>query len=210
VNNRKDTRNWTREEMNYMTYEWGIATVESIARYLGRTPVAVIVKSKRLGLGSPYRKTKFTSHRLSHLLGIDQHTITDYWVPKCGLKCRRMEMRYKKGKFLQIIDYDNLMEWLQKNQDKWDSRRFKRFALKIEPEWLRQKRILDSYEPKRKYQKWTRMEDLRLLDLFYKKRKTMKEISLIMERSYNSIDHRLSRIRPYKKARRKELINDLS
>ncbi len=210
MNNRKDTRNWTREEMNYMTYEWGIATVESIARYLGRTPVAVIVKSKRLGLGSPYRKTKFTSHRLSHLLGIDQHTITDYWVPKCGLKCRRMEMRYKKGKFLQIIDYDNLMEWLQKNQDKWDSRRFKRFALKIEPEWLRQKRILDSYEPKRKYQKWTRMEDLRLLDLFYKKRKTMKEISLIMERSYNSIDHRLSRIRPYKKARRKELINDLS
>lgn len=197
--NERSTKNWTREEMNYLTYQWGIASVKQVAKYLNRTPVAIMVKSKRMHLGSPYWKTKFTSHKLSHLLGIDQHTITDYWIPKCGLKCIRRLMRTRKKLFLYLIDYDDLMEWLEKNQDKWDSRRFKRFALKLEPEWLRQKRILDSYEPKRKMQKWTRLEDLQLLNLFYKKGKTIKEISRIMERSHAGVEHRLMRIRPYRK-----------
>ena len=67
----------------------------------------------------------------------------------------------------------------------------------LEPDWLRQKRILDSYEPKRKNQKWNELEDARLLALFYRERKTIKEIAEIMERSFNGIERRLSRIRPY-------------
>lgn len=192
-------KNWTIEEMNYLTYQWGITSVNQIAKYLNRTPVAIMVKSKRMHLGSPYkRNNRFSARQVSNLLGVDIHTVTDYWIPKCGLKCRRMMMRNKEIKFLHIIDYDNLMEWLGKNQDKWDSRRLKRFALKLEPEWLRQKRILDSYEPKRKNQKWTELEDKRLMDLFYRQGKTIKEITRIMERSFNSIERRLWRIRPYK------------
>ena len=196
----KGSKNWADEEIKYLQYEWGFISVNSIAKYLNRTPIAIVVKAKRLNLGSLYNiQTRFTAHKLSHLLGVDQHTITDYWIPKCGLKSKKRIMKFKKRMYL--IDYDNLMEWLEKNQDKWDSRRFKKNTLKLEPEWLREKRILDSYEPKRKNQKWNKLEDLRLLNLFYNERKKIKEISKIMERSYNGVERRLSRIKPYKKVK---------
>ncbi len=192
-------RTWTKEEENYLNFIWGESTIKNIAQKLNRTSIAVIIKAKRRNLGSLYnRQTRFTAHRLSHLLGVDQHTITDYWISKCGLKAKKRIMKFKKRMYL--INYDNLMEWLERNQNKWDSRKLKRFALILEPEWLRQKRILDGYEPKRKNQKWNRLEDLRLLALFYKERKKIKEISEIMERSYYSIERRLSRIRLYKKS----------
>ena len=188
-------KTWTKKDENYLYYDWGESTVKNLAQKLNRTPLAIILKAKRLNLGSPYWRTKFTAHKLSHLLGVDQHTITDYWISKYGLKAKKRIMKFKKRMYL--IDYDNLMEWLEKNQDKWDSRRFKKFALILEPDWLKEKRILDSYEPKRKNQKWNRLEDTRLLNLFYGERKTIKEISEIMERSYNGIEKRLSRVRPY-------------
>lgn len=198
VNNRLGSKNWTIEEIKYMQFSWGFVTVKSISKHLKRTPVAVALKAERLNLGSPYsRSTRFTAQKLAKLLGVDIHTITDYWIKKCGLKARRTVMKFKKAMYL--TDLDNLMDWLQRNQDKWDSRRVKRFALIIEPEWLRNKRILDSYEPRRKKQKWNKFEDLRLLDLFYKKRKKVKEIAEVMGRSYSAAEHRLSRVRPYKK-----------
>lgn len=199
----KGSKNWADEEVRYLQFSWGFVSVKQIAKYLKRTPIAIVVKAKRRKLSSPYKgQARFTARKVADLLGVDIHTVTDYWVGKCGLKSRKMIMRFKKRMFL--IDYDNLMDWLEKNQDKWDSRRFKRFTLMLEPEWLRGKRILDSYEPKRKNQKWNELEDLRLLNLFYNKRKKVKEISKIMERSYNGIERRLSRIRPYKKAKRLE------
>ena len=78
--------------------------------------------------------------------------------------------------------------------------------MKIEPGWIKQKRILDSYEPKRKNQKYSRLEDLKLMDLYYRQGKDYKEIAKIMERSHDSVEHRLSRIRPYKKVGKLQLI----
>lgn len=195
--NRLGSKNWTEEEIKHLRWEWGFSSVENIAKHLNRTQIAVVLKAKRLDLGSPYsRRTRYTARKVSDLLGVDIHTVTDYWVGKCGLKAKKPVMKFKRQMFL--IEYDNLMTWLQRNQDKWDSRKVKRLALIFEPEWLRRKRVLDSYEPKRKNYKWNKQEDLQLLKLFYEGRKSYKEIAEIMERSHDSVERRLSRIRAYK------------
>lgn len=189
-------KNWTNEEVNKLSYMWGYFSIDEIAKKLNRTPTAITVKYKRLKLGSPYkRKNRFTARQVSDFLGVDIHTVTDYWIAKCGLRVNKKPYRKKS---YHLIDYDDLMEWLEKNQGKWDSRKLKKFALYLEPKWLGNKRILDEYEPKRKNQKWTHREDLKLWFLFYKKYKTLNQIAQIMERTENGCERRLSRIRPYK------------
>ena len=204
MNNRKGSKNWAIEEMNYMYFNWGNFSIKQFARKFNRTEIAILIKSKRMRLGSPYKsRTRFSANQVADIMGVDIHAVTDYWIKKLGLKSYKKAYRNKQ---FHLINFDDLMSWLEKNQGKWDSRRFKRFALKIEPEWLRQKRILDSYEPKRKNQKYSRLEDLKLMDLYYRQGKDYKEIAKIMERSFDSVERRLSRIRPYKKVGKLQLI----
>lgn len=189
-------KNWTNEEVNRLSYMWGYLTIDEISKKLNRTVTAIIAKYKRLRLGSPYkRKNRFTANQVAGLLGVDNHTVTDYWIEKCGLKARKEALRTKK---FYLISYDDLMDWLEKNQDKWDSRKLKRFSLYLEPDWLRKKRFSDMIKPKRQRQKWTHSEDLKLLYLFYKKGRTLKQIAQLIERTICGCEHRLSRIRPYK------------
>ena len=42
---------WTKEEEEYLSEKWGTASLKSIAKKLGRSENAVIVRIQRLGLG---------------------------------------------------------------------------------------------------------------------------------------------------------------
>ncbi|MCL4417496.1 MAG: sigma-70 region 4 domain-containing protein [Actinobacteria bacterium] len=198
--NRLGSKNWTKKELEYLYDNWGYVTVKSIAKTVKRTPIAVVVKAKKVGLKGAYCSgTALSARKVSDMLKIDIHTVTDYWTAKCGLKYRKTVMRFKRK--MTLIEYDDLIKWLRKNPDKWDSRRVIKFGLGFEPDWLKEKRILDSYEPKRKKQKYTRLEDSKLSMLYFSEGKSYREIAEIMDRSCNSIEHRLARIRPYKRVK---------
>lgn len=203
------TRNWTKEEIQYLKENWGYSTVRTMATHLNRTRIALIVKSKRVGLKSCYKSGDYlTANGVAKLLKVDIHAVTDYWIKKCGLKCTKKVMRLKKK--MCLVEYEDLMKWLSRNQDKWDSRKIKKYGLGYEPEWLRQKRILDSYEPARKNKKWTKAEDS-LVMLFLEEGKKYEEIAERMNRSASAVEHRLLRIttkhlRKVVRAKRKQLV----
>jgi len=44
---------WTTTELTYLDESWSYKTIKTIAKKLNRTETAVILKAKRLGLGSP-------------------------------------------------------------------------------------------------------------------------------------------------------------
>lgn len=49
-------KKWTQAEENYLQEAWGKTSLKSIAKHLGRSENAVIVRIQRLGLGPGYRR----------------------------------------------------------------------------------------------------------------------------------------------------------
>lgn len=183
---------WTNEEIAYLEENWGKYRVAVIANKLNRTVKAVILKAKRLSLGpSKYHQGELTASQLAQALGVDIHTITDYWIPKCGLKAKRKITRSKQR--FCLIDINDFWIWAKDNQDKFDSRRFEPLTLGIEPEWMKLKRKRDLKLPARRLQKWTQEEDNKARYL-YKSGKNYAEIGKIIGRSRAAVQRRLSRI----------------
>lgn len=121
---------------------WGSQSYAYIAKRTGKTETAVRVKAKRLGLGAVKNASDYLCAReVSRLMGIDVHAVTNRWIEKRGLKCRKI--RSGRRTLWVLIRHDDLMRFLEEHQDIWDSRRVEPYALGMEPEWLHQKRLKD-------------------------------------------------------------------
>lgn len=186
-------RNWTENEVGYLQDHWGYMAVRSIAVKLNRSNFGIIMKAKRIGLKGAYQSgDRISAYQASCMLGVDSHTVTDYWILKCGLKAKKPIMRLKRK--IYLIDFETLLNWLKNNPDKWDSRRVKPLGLGMEYDWLKEKRILDSYQPKRRLQKWT-TEEISKLKFYCKQGKKIKEIAVLLDRSYNAVERKSYRLR---------------
>lgn len=184
-------KKWTQGERDCLRENWGEMSVRGIAKKLNRTETAVTIQAKRLGLGSPYMTTCLTANQAAKILGIDNHTITDYWIPRCGLRARTRAMR--KQKMWQIC-IGELTKWLKNNQDKWDSRKVELYALGQEPGWLKQKRRADMSLPAKRFQKWTKDEESMLTN-YYCMGKTQREIGRILGRTESGVQRKISRLK---------------
>lgn len=183
---------WTEEEINYLEGKWGEAPISAIAKKLGRTTEAIILKSKRLGLGSAYKAGEYlNATTIAGILKVDAHTVTDYWIGKCGLIARKKAL----NKFqVWMVKHNNLLKWLEENQVKWDSRKVEIYALGLEPQWLREKRKKDNTLPKKQFQKWTNSEDDLLINLYLAGVK-QTEIASTLSRSPDAVNRRISRLK---------------
>ncbi|MFA5383970.1 MAG: hypothetical protein WC364_04800 [Eubacteriales bacterium] len=185
--------NWTEEEINLLSNLWGSMMLKTIAKKLGRTQCSVVLKAQRLGLGATkLADGKITARLLAKTLGIDVHAVTHCWIPKYGLKCV-WKITRSIYKFC-LIDLDDFWRCAEKNQDKFDSRRFEAGILGAEPAWMAQKRKADQLLPRRRLQKWTRDEDNSLRAMFKSGHLTYREIGQRLGRSAMAVGHRLGRI----------------
>lgn len=185
---------WTQEEIDYISEAWGEKTIPQIARHLGRSINAVKVKSVRLGYtGQKWYGNMMSARKVSELLGVDVHTVTDYWIQKCSLKAKAKRLGNSK-KTTTIILFDDLLLWLEQHPDLWDSRRLELYALGMEYDWLIEKRKADSHLPARKAQKWTAEEDARLISMFKRGDMTYSEIGAQLGRSASSVERRIHRL----------------
>lgn len=181
---------WTNKQVEYLEEKWGVLNVKTISLNLNKTEIAVILKAKRLKLGGCYNSYNLTANEVANILNIDIHSVTDYWIAKCGLKGRKRALRNKP---IYQINLSDLVLWLKDNQDKWDSRRVEIYVLGEEPEWLQDKRKKDIQIPIKRFKKWTKDEDKRAISLF-KIGYRYKEIAEQLQRSKDSVARRLSRL----------------
>ncbi len=185
---------WTDEELNYIHEVWGEKTIPQIARHLGRSINAVKVKTARLGYtGQKWYGNMMSARKVSELLGVDVHTVCDYWIPKCALKGKAKRLGASK-KTTTIIMFDDLLLWLEEHPDLWDSRRLELYALGMEYEWLAEKRKADLLRPARKAQKWTTEEDTYLVGMFRRGGMTYAEMGAVLGRSADAVEHRAARL----------------
>lgn len=79
---------WTTEQEQYLEEKWGTISVPAIAKRLNRTPNAVIVRARRLGLGPALANGEYISfHQLVLAIGYsgssDSYKVTS-WIKNRG------------------------------------------------------------------------------------------------------------------------------
>ena len=151
-----------------------------------------MIKSKRIGLFSPTDSGNYiNANKVAELMGVDIHAVTDCWINNHNLKAKKKVIRYKRKMYM--IKFTDLLQWLEDNQDKWDSRRIELYDLGQEPQWLKEKRKSDTLLPTCRFHKYSPIEDGQIISMFRRGMK-IKDIALAMNRSINSVERRISRL----------------
>ena len=186
-------KTWNEDEILYLREKWGNTSVDSISRYLGRSKVAVMEKSQRLGLGAffdnAYRYV--TRHALVVALGRGSYSYKEIsWIKNRGLKTHKIK-RYNK--VFEVIYLEEFWKWAYENQSFLDFSRFEKYALGPEPEWVERKRKAD-FVHSAKFLKtpWTQAEDLRLRCLLKEHKYGFKELSILLNRTEGAIQRRIN------------------
>lgn len=77
------------------------------------------------------------AREVARIMGVDVHTVTDYWVRKLRLK--HIKIEGKKRTLWILISTDDLLDFLKDHQEIWTASKVVRFGLGQEPEWLKEK-----------------------------------------------------------------------
>ena len=184
-------KKWSKKEIEYLDENWGKIPLASLSTHLKRTKKAVALKSKKLKLGASTRADEYlTARQVAKILNVDSHVVLR-WIENNHLKADRKVLLYKRLFFL--IKHCDLCEWLENNQDKFDSRKIDYINLGYEPEWLKAKKEKDKNLPENRFKKWTKFEVQRIINL--SRNMTYSEIAKIMGRSHDSIERQFGRLK---------------
>lgn len=188
----RQRRTWTHSEIEHLKNRWGEATPNKIAKELGRTTTAIIVKSKVLGLGSFLDNSEYlNAYQITQLMGIDSHVIQRTWKNH-GFKMKKRRIRGNKQ--FEVITLEELLKWLKEHQELWDSRKIPEYGLGTEPAWLKEKRRIDELLPaKSRGTKYTPAEDNKLV-MMCRLGKTQAEIAEALGRTEASVNGRVQRL----------------
>ena len=138
-----DKRFWTEEEETMLSDLWGTESFETIAKKLNRTVSSIKNKAFLLGLGAAMENNYngLTIKEISDLFSININTISVGWI-SLGLKYKIQKI--SKSRSYRYVEIKDLYDFLEANQNIWDSRNLENNILGVEPEWLKKKRKLDS------------------------------------------------------------------
>lgn len=186
--------NYTKEEIEYLENNWGRKSMTEIANELNRSINGIKLKAERLGLGGILNADEYLSAKqIADILDKQANTIMR-WVKNKGLKGKIKIMANGKERGVWRIKLEDLMEWLKNNQEWFDARKIIPFNLGTEPDWLKQKRVSDRKNWRRKFEKWTKREE-NLLWSMYKSGEKLSKLAKKFDRSYCSIERKVSRLR---------------
>lgn len=185
-------RNWTKDEENYLSDNFGMFSYQTLAKNLNRSVSAIKNKTVRLGLGSMLDQGDYvTWNQLLANLGYAQST--NYkkisWIENRNFPIHTKKV--DKSSF-KIVYIDEFWKWAELNQDLLDFSKFEENVLGAEPSWVKLKRKRD-FETRKKIKKtpWTSMEDADLIRLVEQHRYTYPELSARLNRTNGAIQRRL-------------------
>jgi len=130
-------KRWTEKEVEALEKYYGEWDTKRIAKYCNATPLQVMGKAKSMGLGLQREAQDMVSMaEICRMLGVNRsyyRKLIDAGLP---VKIKYFGTSQKNI----MVQLDELYEWLEQNQDKWDALKVGHLALSWEPEWLKEKR----------------------------------------------------------------------
>ena len=174
-------KRWTQEEMDFLEDKWGVIGVNAIAKQLNRPVKGIITKAERMQLGGAY-DSYLTTNKIAEMFGIHRQTVLRNWIYGYGLKATSTPFRRQR---VHRIKMEELVEWLEANQDKWSSVNLELHALGEEYDWLVEKRKRDA-NPTVKSGDWTMKEYNQLIE-WSDAGVPLSEIAIRLNRTYYSV-----------------------
>lgn len=155
--NRKGLKNetyekkfWTEEEEQLLSDLWGNVPIEKIAKQLDRTVSSLLNKARQLKLGAQI-ENNYDGIKISELcdiFNIRRELVSVHWVA-LGLK---VKTRYiTQSKSYLYVEIKDLYDFLEHNQNIWDSRVVEKNIFGKEPVWFQEKRKTDAKLPPEYY-----------------------------------------------------------
>lgn len=187
----KSHRPWTTGEEAYLAEKWGTISVPGIAKNLGRSENAIVVRANRLGLPPFLESGNYVSLNQLHIAFYGT-TFSSYqlksWVQDRGLPVHTQKRR--KCSY-RVVYLDEFWEWAEKNRSFLDFSKLEPLALGKEPPWVAEQRKKDFYAFRlQRKDPWTPEEDNKLKTLLKQHKYGYKELSEILNRSDGAIQHR--------------------
>ena len=194
MNEERRQKPWTAEETLYLEENWGMFSVPTIAKNLGRTPGAIINRARRLGLGPVLESGDYVT--LSQLISAVTGSRGNYsYKTTSWVKNRDFPVHTRKVNqcSFKVVYLDEFWEWAEKNRSFLDFSKMEPLALGEEPDWVAEQRRKDfqSFALQRK-DPWTADDDSRLIMLVKEHRYGYAELSEMLCRSAGAIQRRLT------------------
>lgn len=120
----------------------GNTNITNLQNKLKRTREAIKIKATRLGLGGAKTNSyKYvTACKISRIMKIDIHKVLK-WINEGILKAKHMSL--SQNQKVWCVDFEDLITFLENNQNLWDSTRLDEYDLGYEYDWLIEKRKKD-------------------------------------------------------------------
>lgn len=191
-------KKWTEAEEEYLQEAWGKSSLKTIAKNLGRSEDAVIVRINRMGLppglqnGERISWNQFvialcgTNHGSSYL---------KMRLEREGFPTHRQIIRGTNGFRFTTVDIDEFWEFAERHKELFDFSRMERYAFGFEPEWATLKRRIDTERlrnGRKNNDPWTSGDDSHLLYLLRKQCYTYTDIAHRLRRSEGAVKRRLA------------------
>ncbi len=135
---KKEHRDWTEEELEYLGDAWGVRSDEEICKHLNRSLPGVILAVKR-HLKINRKMNMLTASELARVFGVDSKTITGTWMRKGFLQGRKAYARCGNNRMWFFTD-ENVEACLRQRPWLADLARIEdrnQFRQIVEGEWSR-------------------------------------------------------------------------
>ncbi len=184
-------RVWTEEDIDFLSENWGLKSLKTIATKLNRTQIAVKYQAQKLGLGN----ARDNSLNVKLVDFIANTGLSKDRIVKLASKNEfpLIKQRLEKRTFY-FVNLERVLEWMEENQDLYDGSKISHDLFVNEPDWLKNKRIKDSKSKKELKssavtRKWSKDELMQLKDMItigY----TYQEIADRLNRTFHQVQRR--------------------
>ena len=190
-------KNWTPEEIEYLTESWGNTSIDSICKHLNRSYYAIDNKVRKLQLGKFLNNSDryINKNQLFKTIGCQgscgYRNIS--FIQNRGLPTHKI--RRKKAVF-EVVDIQEFWIWAEKNKAFLDFSKFEPYTLGPEPEWVDVKRNADKLRRSQyNFEPWTSSDDSMLKELLKFNKYTCRELSKRLRRTEGAIIRRISELK---------------
>jgi DNA-binding CsgD family transcriptional regulator len=200
-----ENRYWSESEVTYLEEKWGVIPVDNIAKKLNRSKNSILLKAHKIGLREQVLANGeyLTPKDIASILSVGTRTVY-CWMDKGCIKYRRLKINSLKKYQIKISSF---IKFLEDYQEKWDTRTADIKYIKScfitcrekgtnqTPEWLLYKMEADKQKKCSFSRKqWTVKEKIKLKGMV-DKGISYKEIAALLNRSFYSIQGKITSIR---------------
>lgn len=183
-------KKWTKEEDLYLEEYWGVKSIGTLAKNLGRSTDAIMVRKTRLGLGRFLDNGEYITYSqlLQALYGLDSagSAYRDF------RRCRDFPIGKKKRgkKSYKVVYLQDFWRWAEEHKRLFDFSKMEEYALGAEPEWVKRKRKID-FACRVNTDPWTSSDDIKLQRMLAKYCYTYTDIAAGLNRTEGAVKRRI-------------------